>query len=322
MRKFIIKFFLFFLPIAMLSYGADLFLSKHLMTSNSYADSEYPVWNDLYNRQINSDIVIYGASNAWIQIDPELISRLLNTSAYNLGINGHNFNLQYFRHRLLLEYNRKPKFIIQTISTASFEKLDDLYNPDQFLPYMLNNKEMEAATLGYNGYKVMDYHLPLIRYYGKKEAILHTLYLLLRPSTNHIVRIKGYKAKDRQWNTDFEKARSKMQSIEIKIDSSLVCLFENYIIECKQENIGIVFVNPPEYIEGQNFVKNRSAIMSLFYQFSNKYEIPFYDYSNDSISFQKKYFYNSGHLNEMGAELFTAKLIDDLKKNLRITNYF
>jgi hypothetical protein len=73
-------------------------------------------------------------------------------------------------------------------------------------------------------------------------------------------------------------------------------------------------VYAPEYIEGQIFTKNRDEVLSLYTKYSHKYNIPFYDYSTDAISYQKKYFYNTNHLNKMGAELFTTKLIDTLKR--------
>ena len=58
--------------------------------------------------------------------------------------------------------------------------------------------------------------------------------------------------------------------------------------------------------------KTVKEIISLYQHFSEKYDIPFLDYSNDELSYSTKYFYNSQHLNRTGAELFTAKLADDL----------
>jgi hypothetical protein len=80
----------------------------------------------------------------------------------------------------------------------------------------------------------------------------------------------------------------------------------------------LIFVYTPEYIEGQKYVSNRAQIMGLYKKYSKQYQIPFYDFSNDSISYQKKYFYNVSHLNRLGSELFTAQLIDTLKT----FNYF
>lgn len=313
MKTFLVKFVIFISPFILFAYGLDVILSDILKKSYGFADSEYSVWNDLYAGEINSDIVIYGSSRAWRHIDPTMISSSLKTTAYNLGINGHSFKSQYFRHTLLMKLNRKPKIIIQTLDVTGFEKVSDLYNPDQYLPYMLNNKEMKV--LENNGYDPIDYRLPMIRYFGKKEAFIEIIKIITSPNSNKAVRIKGYRSRDLVWNDDLLAAQQKLGSYRVESDSSIIHLFEEYLIECEKKNIQIVFVYTPEFIDGQNFVTNRSDIMSIYYAFSNKYNIPFFDYSNDSISFNKKYFYNSGHLNTKGAEIFTTKLINDLEKS-------
>lgn len=313
MRVFLKKLFLLIISLLLLSFVLDSLFSGILKKSLSYADSEFPVWNDLYNGKINSDIVVYGSSRAWRHIDPTMISDSLHIAAYNLGINGHSFKSQYFRHFLLLKYNMKPKIILQTLDVTTFEKNSDLYNPDQYLPYMLNNKEMKLMT--YNGYPSFDYSIPMARYFGKKEAFIEILKLLLRPSGNKPVRIRGYHYNDLTWNNDLLKAQQELGSFEIKSDSAMILLFEKYLKECIQEKLKVVFVYSPEFIEGQKFVSNRSNILTLYYKFSKQYNIPFLDYSNDSMSFHKEYFYNSGHLNKKGSEIFTGKLIDDLRKS-------
>ncbi len=307
------KVSLFILPVIILSYGVDYFLSTVLKRSNSFADGEFPVWNDLFEGKINSDIVIYGSSRALVHIDPGMIIDSLGISAYNLGVNGHSFKSQYFRHKLLMERNRKPVLIIQTLDVTSFEKNSDLYNPDQYLPYMLNNKEIMLSA--YNGFSNIDYKVPVLRYYGKKEAAIEILKLLIYPAGNKPVRIRGYEGRDLLWNDDLMKAQQKLGSLEVDSDTSMIHLFEEYINECMRENIKMVFVNTPVYIEGQKFVSNWSDVMGLYSEFSRKYKIPFFDYTNDSISFNKEYFYNSGHLNRKGSKLLTATLIKDLKRS-------
>lgn len=319
MKKFLKKLLFFLIPLLLVSFGLDHLLSNVLSKSNNHADGEYPTWNDLYAGKINSDIVIYGSSRAVVHLNPKTISDCLQTSVYNLGINGHPFLLQYFRHSLLLKYNTQPIIIIQTLDVTSLDLEPDLYNPDQFLPYMLNNKEMEQATVAFNGYKSIDYKIPLIRYYGKKEAFFEFIKLIFHKSSNKIMRIKGFQDKNKIWNDDLMKAQQEIGSFEVKPDTSIIHLFEKYLNECKQKNIKVILVYTPEFIEGQKFVRNRSDIIDLYYQFSRKYDIPFFDYSDDSISFQKKYFYNSGHLNKTGADLFTTKLIADLKKTGRLS---
>ena len=53
--------------------------------------------------------------------------------------------------------------------------------------------------------------------------------------------------------------------------------------------------------------------MPLCNDIKNKHSLTFLDYSYDSISFKKEYFYNSLYLNKTGAEIFTRQLAHDLK---------
>jgi len=312
MKTFLIKLILFVLPFSLLAVSMDHFLSSSLSKSNSYADGEYPIWNCLYNGQVNSDIVIYGSSRALVHVDPFILADSLKSTVFNLGINGHSFRSQYFRHVLLLKFNKKPRIIIQTLDITSFEKSSDLYNPDQYLPYMLGNKEMEAST--FTSFSSSDFKFPLIRYYGKKEAFLEICKLYLKPESNIPVRNRGYQPKDLTWNDDLMEAQRKLGMLEIKSDTALIKLFEVFLSECDSSNIKLILVFPPVYKEGQIFVSNWDEVIDIFKQYSNKYDVPLFDYSNDTLSFQKEYFYNSGHLNRNGAELFTRKLIKDIKE--------
>ena len=183
---------------------------------------------------------------------------------------------------------------------------------------MLWNKEIKAATSSYEGFTFIDYEIPLIRYYGRKGAIETSFRHLSGHLSNPICRIKGYQARDETWNTDFDNAKLKMKEQEIKPDKSIIMLFERFISECNSQNIKLIFVNAPEYVEGQKFTINRAEILAIYTKLSKQYHIPFYDYSNDTISYHKKYFYNSIHMNKTGAELFTAKLIDTLKQSIMI----
>ncbi len=53
--------------------------------------------------------------------------------------------------------------------------------------------------------------------------------------------------------------------------------------------------------------------MSLYQNYAAKYDIPLLDYSNHPICFDKAYFYDYGHLNRRGSELFSEILTQDLR---------
>lgn len=315
MRKDV-KYFLFFLvPVLLFSYSLDVLISKNIKKSNKFAEKEYTTWNTIFEGKINSDLLIYGASRAWVQFNSTMIEDSLHIPTYNLGIDGLYFQMQYFRHKMLMKNNKKPKLIIIAIDMFSLEKRKDLYNLEQFLPYMLWNKEIKTATSGYKGFTAIDYEIPLIRYYGRTRAIETAFRFASGHLSNPVCRVKGYQARDETWNTDFDNAKLKMKEQVINPDKSIILLFETFINECNSQNIKLIFVNAPEYSEGQKFIKNREEVLAIYTKWSKQYHIPFYDYSKSSISFQKKYFYNSIHMNKKGSELFTAQLIDTLKQS-------
>ncbi len=317
MRIFLRRVVLFTLPMLFIGYAADAVFTNSLRKSRNY---QFAVWNDIFNGAVNAELVVYGSSRAWVHFDPKIIKDSLGMNAYNMGIDGHNFWLQYLRHSLLMEHNPAPKIIIHSIDYSTLQKNRDLYKLEQFLPYMMNNQKIIEATQSYNGFSYYDYRIPFIRYIGKNETIDNAFKVLFRPSRNTEELERGYLPQDQTWNDDLMKAQRKLKQYEIKIDTPSVHLFDEYLRECRDKDITVIFVYTPEYIDGQKFIKNREVVFTLFRMFSQKYDVPFLDYSDDSISFHKKYFFNSTHMNRNGTELFTKRLMHDLKEKGLVKN--
>ena len=315
MKKFLLNILYFFFPFLALSYPIDYSLSYFLSKSHE-TTGEFEVWNHIYSGNANCDIAIYGSSRAWVHIDPQIINDSLDLSAYNFGIDGYNFWLQYLRHLEFIKYNKQPKIIILSLDVFSLGRRYDLYQYEQFLPYMLWNSNITKFTESSMGYNITDYYIPLIRYAGKFDA--------LKTSVNHVVkntskisyRTNGFKAMDIKWNKDLEKAKAKNKSNKVNLDQKSIELFELFIKECKSKRIELILVYSPEHIEGQNYVSNRKDIIKIYKEVSIKYQLTFFDYSNDSICFNKKLFYNALHLNKNGADIFSKKLVKDIKTRM------
>jgi hypothetical protein len=309
MNRFLINILFFLLPLIGISILLDLYITVKLKDSHRYV-GEIEVWEDIFNSRINCDIAIYGSSRAWVHINPNIIEENTRRSSYNFGVNGHNFWIQYLRHKEYIKNNPKPTTIIISVDAFTLAKREKLFNLNQFLPYMLWNKTIENYTSSYVGYSKLDYYIPFIRYFGKDDVLLS---LLNNGNDNKKYRLNGFRGNNKQWNTDFDKAKKKMKEFEIKLDSSSIELFANFIMECQDLNIKLVFVYTPEFKEGQEFISNREVIVNIYKNFSEKYQIPFLDYSNNKICDNRELFYNSMHLNSKGANLFTEMLIKDLK---------
>ena len=289
----------------------DILISNGLKKGNS-AWGEYNTWNDIYAGDVNAQLLVYGSSRAWRHIDPEIIENKTGIPSYNLGIDGHNFWLQHLRHKTFLKFNTKPEYIILSVDIWSLKKSEELYNAEQFLPYMLLDNDIVDYTESYKGFSKLDYYVPLMRFIGNKNAVVESVENLFSLRMPKPKRKKGYRGWDGVWNTDFDKVKQKMKFFEAIPDPKLINLLNDFLSECKEKNIQVILVYTPEYIEGQNFTKNRKEIISLFDSIGNKNNIPFLDYSDNIMCSKKEFFYNASHLNKSGAEVFTSLLINDL----------
>lgn len=308
MKKFLLRTLLFIIPVVLFTFLCDQIVTRLLQKSRH---NNFAVWNDLLQGNVNSDIVIYGSSRAWVHINPKIIEDSLGTNAYNFGVDGHNFYMQYLRHQLLMKNNKIPKLIILSLDNVTLDKRIDLLQPEQFLPYF-SDQQVLSAVKTYQGYDRYDYGLPYMRYIGQKKATNEALAILFSNAAPPD-RYKGFAAHQLAWTNDFAMAVNKHRKYVQHLDSATIRLFDRFLDETLKQGIKLIFVYTPEYIEGQKFVSNREEIFSFYYNFSKKYSIPFYDYSNDSLCYDKKYFYNSQHLNATGADIFTKKLVPAIR---------
>ncbi len=308
MKQFLLRIFFFIVPIIVLAYPFDLGLSYLLRRASQYP-GECEVWNDIYAHKAGCDIAIYGSSRAWVQFDSQIFSDSLHKSVYNFGIDGHNFWIQYLRHVEFLKYNNAPRMIILSVEGFSLQKRKDLYHLDQFLPYILWNQNMEQYTSSYQGFSKYDYYVPLLRFSGKYR----TLTAALKNQSDQPYRNKGYKGMEMSWGSELNRAKEAQKKYNIKIDPQTVHLLDVFIRECKKNGIALVLVYAPEYIEGRNFISNRDEVVKIYKNFSTKYRLQFYDYSNSEICLNKNLFYNSMHLNKSGATIFSKNLAHKLK---------
>jgi len=310
MKKFLLQLVLFLAPLVLLAFVADRYINQTLKTSKT---GDYAVWNDILDGKVNSDIVIYGSSRAWLQLNPRIIEDSTGKGVYNLGIDGHNFYMQYLRHDLLLRYNKPPATIILSLDNFTFDKKKDLYNPEQFLPY-LDNKEILDATKTYFGFDFYDYKLPLIRYAGQRDALNNALKIMIKPSLNNMARYKGYSGQELIWNNDLDRAMAIQKKYVQHFDSATIQLFDQFLRETRDMKTEIIMVYSPEFIGGQQFVSNRKEVFAIYDSFAHENHIPFFEYSKDNMCLDKDFFYNSQHLNSNGANVFTRKMIRDIKE--------
>jgi hypothetical protein len=312
MKQLILNILLFlillYVPLYVIQYIVDTGMHK-------YRNGEYGVWNDIYSSKINADLVILGNSRALVNVSSLVLDTALHQSTYNLGIDGEDFNLVYTRYKVYLSKNKMPKTVILSISTNDFARGKGMFNPEQFMPY-LNDTVLRKGLTGYeNSFNKADFYIPAMKYrtVPSSYAIGFKLYFGKNVILDDL-RIRGYQARERQWDDSFDNFKKLKITYNFKIDTGLIKEFKEFATECKKYNVKLYFVFSPEYINVQPYFLNRNTIFGYYKDAASRYKIPFLDYSNDPMSYDTKYFYNSEHLNKYGSEIFTKKLADDMKR--------
>ncbi len=279
----------------------------------------YAVWNDIYGSRINADVLVSGDSKAWQQVSPLILDTTLHVNSYNIGIDGWYLPMQYARLKIYLKHNKKPDYLIQNVDLYSFYDRDDLFNSEQFLPY-LDDTIIKNVTARYIGkFTFPEYYFPLFKYNNHLHLVKEGLFCYLnvgKRASNKLY--KGFSGITTGWNKDVEQLeRNNPNGLTRDVKSDLLLLFDDYLAFCRSKAIKVIFVFQPVLCEELPYEKNAAEIMNILKQYAAKYDIPYMDYSNDSLGYDRKYFVDYAHLNARGAELFSLEFARDLKNLIK-----
>ena len=312
MKYFFRKTLLFTVSFVILSYILHFFLDTSIKHSR-YIPCK--VWDEILHSNINSDILILGASKANRHLSPKVVDSVTHLKSCNLGMVGTGFNLQLSRFLLYLKYNKKPKYIIQDIACRG--TLDNpISDIEQYIPY-LHDPIIHKAVKDNNIFGDKDFYIPLYKYTHTRT----TKMMILDGALNCLKNTYGpgikenYAPPKEPWDQTFWSFKKQnIQGIRSEIDPLSKANFDFFLEYCKAEKIKVIFVYSPEYFELQKMVTNRDSIISIFKNYATKYNIPFLNYSNNSICFDTLNFVNSLHMNIVGVNKFSPILANDLKK--------
>jgi hypothetical protein len=310
MKLFLIKTVLFGLLLFAGAFVLDCMIGHGLKKSES---ADYVVWNDIIHSNINADVIMSGSSRSWVHISPKIIDSILSVNSYNIGIDGYPFNLQYARYQLYKKYNKDPELIIQIADATTLHVRKDAFEKLQFLPYM--HEPLLHDALKEIGFSIFDLYFPAIQYYADLNTIKTGLEELFNIRHEQSQLYKGYQGMVQKWDgRALEKILQSGDSIKACMDSSMIALMDSFLHHCKQKNIQVILVFPPEYYKAIDYTADLQKLKNIYASFSKKYNYPFLDYSRDSLCYDTLYFYNAMHLNKQGAELFSIKLAHDIIK--------
>lgn len=312
MKIFLLKLSFISLILVGFCYALDWLINEGLRTSN-YKDVSK--WNEVISGGIDSELLIVGSSRALVHYDCEIIEKIIGKSCYNLGFDAANYEMQKIMLNLYLKSNSLPKEIIWTVDFQSFQNKDEFYGFEQLIPYQDKEEVKELLKLN-KGIPSFLYEIPVIRYtFNPKMKFIGILnYLELK--TRKPVLVKGYRKSDLEWDGKFEKFKDSLNNnLRYQFDEVMVNDFQNELRLLTSRGSKINVVIAPIYFEAKEIILNSDSILNSIESLCNESNINFFDFTNDSICFNKDMFYNGNHLNSKGAELFSEKISTLLKMN-------
>lgn len=306
------RFFLVIIGLYLIALGIDAIFSNLLLNS-SILDGEFEIWNDINNKRLNDELIIYGSSRSCVHINPKILDEELNVNSYNLGYNGQKAKLVRYRNDVILKKGIKPKNVIINLDIDFLSKTG-VFIPEQFLPLLFFDYEAYVFFRKDLKWRLIDVYVPLVRY-RKLRYTDSKIYEDFCKSNfgfySKRLRYKGFEGKHLPWSNNNYKTYA--IDIDPLSKKDLILMIQ----DLQRINTNVILINSPEYIKQIKSQNNREEIIQLYKSIAQQFNIPFIDYSKDSINFQKNLFYDSNHLNAEGADIFTKKLAKDIKPYIK-----
>ena len=278
---------------------------------------QFGVSNRIMEGAVNADIVITGSSRAVSHYDTRIIQAATGHSAFNLGRNGSQTDMQIAVLKAYLRHNRKPAILMHNLDAFTFVTTREVYNPVQYVPY-LYDEDLYQALRRINSSIWKSRHLPLYGYVvdDMSFAWLTGLGGFFGWSPRETF-FQGYNPRAATWTQDFQQFKAANPAgVAWPVESEAVTLVEGLIDFCQQNSIRLIFVYSPEYKLMQQLTMNRADIFGRFHNLTGRHHVPLWDYSEWRYAANTDYFTNSQHLNSRGAEVFSADVAERVKEYL------
>ena len=300
MGRFLLKIFLFILPIWIVLLGVDYSYSYRIAQAN--ASFSKPFYDVYLSADSNYDVLVCGNSRASLQYDPNIIDSILDCNSYNLGFDGSPINLQLVKYDYWLKEHAHPNLCIYNIDLWTM-KAEYGKNREQLFPYFVIDRSLMRAFDEYQNYTFTEKYIPFRRYIGHRKLISGVL-------KGNLSFSKGYYGHD--WSWQFLNRRDNQDLYKCAYDSAMIVTFGDFIAREQEHGVKFLFVYAPMF---HTITMNNPDIPKMYAMYSDiasQFDIPILDYNYDLLCQDSAYFFNKMHLNKAGAEIFTTKLAHDI----------
>ena len=253
----------------------------------------------------NEELLFIGASSTTHHYIPEVFEKELKLSCYNAGQDGTGLAYYYALIKMIL-VRYTPKIIILDIAQGILNKnYDDYARLSPLLPYYKDHKEMRPIIIKRSKFEKIKL---LLNTYPYNSLIAQIIWKNLNQGDNKLLNSQGFSLLSGKLNLKTLKNKKK---INIEVDPAKVNTILEIIKITEKNDIKLIIVSPPSYIDKYEYAKNRIQNISYLQG------IDFIDFENDStFTGKEELFHDFNHLNHEGAYQFSVIAANKIKNLL------
>lgn len=247
----------------------------------------------VYNSKArNYDVVILGSSRANNHFVSEMFEQK-GLKTFNYGISGGHLFESSLLLKLMLERNYKIKtLILETDLNLSNEKRSETVAA-KFLPFIHDSEIIKSHFSNEADFTYL-YYLPFYRYINFDALIgFREFYKTLSKQTTNVLDKGGFHALKSNKKGNMKNDIRALKPLKNKY-------YEEIKQICKANNINMISIMTP-------MCENTKG-MEYFDKVKKSYP-EIYNYEN--VVVEDRYFSSCGHMNNAGARIFTARIIND-----------
>ncbi len=248
-------------------------------------------------KEVDTDIILIGNSGVLNSVNPSIIEDSLSMTCYNGGITGQGvFFFETMVDCILQRHS--PRMIIiglrpEEVGGNIGEGIYDVLKPYYGMGYSSIDDHFNNTS----GFDRVLLHSNLLRYNTIWVRVL--LYMLFDDTTYPE---NGFMPLDKPSSIP---QLHHIDGYEEPVKAKLACI-ERIIQKCKARNIEIAICFPPTL---SSFKKGDMPCVNAVSDLCNRYNTPcFIDYNNEYYQSHPELFYDTGHVNKFGADMYTKKI--------------
>ncbi len=255
--------------------------------------------------ETEADVLIFGSSRAKNHYNPRIIEDSLNVTAYNTGRDGEFIFYQTAILRSVLKRYKPKMLILDFAGTFRYEQ-EDYDRISVLLPYYETHPELKDIILlksPFERYKLLSNIYP----YNSMLTTMAAGNMEFNKRRNANIDYHGYIPNHLIHQKKLDSIRTPSN---YDIDENKMSLFQEFLTLSKQYEIPMVVICSPEY-----YLYNRDYSIETCKRICDEYGIPFVDFTKDSEFLKHhEFFEDQRHLNEVGADLFTKRVLGLIRK--------